>query len=409
MPDPNVAVVAGVEVPIPLPVAPPHSATAAEIAQFVALRAAACVGADFSNVALLDRDGSSLRLFHGAYRDRDLIEIPLDAPYPIAVAARSGEAVVLSDRMSYRERFPALLGETSATAVQAAVSLPLHRADGSAVGAIGFAWTDPPPFDLRLDNALRAVATLCTEIVERAERYDAEHQLVVDLHNRMLEDLPQHERIELAARYLPSGLPAYVGGDWYEGLLLGPDLIAVLVGDVNGHGIAAAADMALIRGMVTALLHSGVDVADVFGQVSEVLRKRSGHLLATAALAVVDVAAGTLTFATAGHPPPLVRNIDGSVRVLDTANAPMLGIVATRRLAETIPFPPGSQLVVYTDGMIERRDRPFFDGVELAVAHLAGLPARLGPADLIDSMLDALVGETTPDDDIAVLVLDYLT
>jgi serine phosphatase RsbU (regulator of sigma subunit) len=408
MVDLNVAVVAGIEVPAPLPVAPPHSATAAEIAQYVALRAAACVGADFSNVALLDQAGASLRLFHGSYSDRGLTEIPIEAPYPIAAAARTGDAIVLSSRTAYQERFPELLKETLATGIQAAVSLPLYREDGSAVGAIGFAWTDPPKFDLRLENALRAVAKLCTEIVERAERYDAEHQLVVDLHNRMLEDLPQHARINLAARYLPAGRPAFVGGDWYEGIVLGDDRIAVVVGDVNGHGISAAADMALIRGMVSALLHSGVEIADVFTQVSEVLLKRSGQLLATAALAVIDVAAETLTFATAGHPPPLVVRPDGSVQVLDTANAPMLGIVATRNIAETIEFPPGSQLVVYTDGMIERRGRTFFDGVDLAVAHLAALPTRLGADELIDSILDALVGDSTPDDDIAVVVVDHL-
>jgi serine phosphatase RsbU (regulator of sigma subunit) len=408
MVDLNVAVVAGIEVPASLPVAPPHSATAAEIAQFVALRAAACVGADFSNVALLDNDGASLRLFHGSYRDRGLTEIPIGAPYPIAAAVRSGDAIVLRSRESYEEMFPELLADTVATGIQAAVSLPLRRADGSAVGAIGFAWIDPPKFDLRLENALRAVAKLCTEIVERAERYDAEHQLVVDLHNRMLDDLPEHARIRLAARYLPAARPAFVGGDWYEGILLGDDRIAVVVGDVNGHGIAAAADMALIRGMVTALLHSGVEISDVFTQISEVLRKRSGQLLATAALVVVDVAAATLTFATAGHPPPLLLSLDGSVQVLDSANSPMLGIVATHNIAETIAFPPGSLLVVYTDGMVERRGRPFFEGVDLAVEHLTTLPTRLGADDLIDSILDAMVGDSTPEDDIAVVVLEHL-
>jgi chemotaxis family two-component system sensor kinase Cph1 len=116
-----------------------------------------------------------------------------------------------------------------------------------------------------------------------------------------------------------------VGGDWYEGLLLDGHRIALVVGDVTGHGVAAAADMALIRGMVTALLHSGVSVASVFSEVSGVLRQRPGLLLATAALAVVDVGAATLTFATAGHPPPVLRLPDGRVQILDNANAPIIG------------------------------------------------------------------------------------
>ena len=178
--------------------------------------------------------------------------------------------------------------------------------------------------------------------------------------------------IEVSARYLPASENHSVGGDWYEGLLLDGDRIALVVGDVTGHGVAAAADMALIRGMVTALLHSGVPVADVFSEVSGVLRQRPGLLLATAALAVVDVAAETVTFATAGHPPPVLRLPDGQIRMLDTANAPIIGHAWTRSVADVAPFPIGSRLVMFTDGLVERRDRPFDVGIAQVAAVLAG-------------------------------------
>jgi serine phosphatase RsbU (regulator of sigma subunit) len=414
---PTLPVLAGAEVPDRLPVSPAPPATALDIAQFIALRAAACVGADYSNIALLDPTRTSLRLFHGSFLEPAMADrytdVAIDAPFPIAVAIRSGNSVFLPDLESYREHFPEILPDTVAAGIRATASLPLYRLDGSPLGAIGFAWADPQTFDVKLRSALEAVALLCTETVEQAQRYDEEHQIIVALQRRMLDDLPQTAGIEIAARYLPAGRSTLVGGDWYEGLRLGEDRIAFVVGDVTGHGVTAAADMALVRGMITALLHSGVAIAEVFSEVSDVLSQRKALLLASAALVVVDAAAETLTFATAGHPPPLILDLDGQVRFLDTANAPLLGLDETFASAQTLtsdtaPFARGSQLVVFTDGLVERRDRSFDTGMAQMATHLATLPAHIRPEELIDSLLDALLGDRTPADDIAVVVVEHL-
>jgi serine phosphatase RsbU (regulator of sigma subunit) len=405
-------VVAGVEVPDRLPGSLALPATGREIAQFVALRAAACVGADYSNMALFDAAEQSLRLFHGTFltpaiADR-YTDVPLSAPFPIAAAARTGKAVVLPDLASYRDRFPEILADTVAAGVQATASLPLHREDGTLVGSIGFAWTQPTTFDAKLESALHAVADLCTATVEGAERYDAEHELIVAMHRSLLGAPPTMAGIEVSARYLPASATHSVGGDWYEGLVLDGDRIALVVGDVTGHGVAAAADMALIRGMVTALLHSGVPVADVFSEVSGVLRQRPGLLLATAALAVVDVAAETVTFATAGHPPPVLRLPGGQIRRLDTANAPIIGHAWTRSVADVAPFPLGSQLVMFTDGLVERRDRPFDVGVGEVASVLAALSEHVTPDELTDMLLHELMGDRDGADDVAILVVEHV-
>src|SRR6185295_12714498 len=106
-----------------------------------------------------------------------------------AAAARTGRAVLLPDLESYRDRFPEIVPDTVAAGVQATASLPLYRGDGTLLGAIGFAWVDPMPFDAKLEAALRAVASLCVETVERAERFDADHELVAELQSRLLGDL----------------------------------------------------------------------------------------------------------------------------------------------------------------------------------------------------------------------------
>jgi serine phosphatase RsbU (regulator of sigma subunit) len=92
--------------------------------------------------------------------------------------------------------------------------------------------------------------------------------------------------------------------------------------------------------------------------------------------------------------------------MLATANTAMIGIGNAPGRAETTPFPPGSQLVLYTDGLVERRDRPFEEGIALAVTHVATLPERLDPHQLIDSLLNALIGDTKAEDDIAILVIE---
>ena len=390
----------------------PLPATGAEVAQFVAMRAAACVGADYSNMASLDDSGQFLRLFHGTFLAPEIADrytdVPLSAPFPISDAARSGTAVLLPDLDAYREQFPEILADTVAAGLQASASLPLFREDGTLVGVIGFAWTIPTTFTAKLQSALHAVAELCTATIERAERYDADHQFIVDLSASLLGSLPVMAGLETSARYLPASNTVSVGGDWYEGLLLDDHRLALVVGDVAGHGLTAAADMALLRGMITALLHSGVVVADVFSEMSGVLLQRSGILLATAALVVVDVADGTVTYATAGHPPPLVQLPTGEIRRLDAANAPMIGLPSTRRVAAINPFPVGSRLVMFTDGLVERRDRPFEVGIEQIAASLTTLATALIPSDLTDALLDALLDNGRAEDDVAILVIRHV-
>lgn len=401
----------GAPVPVPLPDSLPLPATSPQVAQFVAYRAAACVGADYANLALLDDARASLRLFHDSFLERNMAgrytDVAVDATYPIAAAVREERVVLLPDLESYRAQFPDIVPDTIAAGVRASASLPLHRSDGTVLGALAFAWTEATPFNPKLEAALRAVGVLCVETVERAERYDADHELVVAMQRRLLGELPSLPGIATAARYLPATASFAVGGDWYEGLVLGETRMALVVGDITGHGIAAAADMALVRGMVTALLHSGVATSDVFSELSAVLSQRTGLLLATAALVVVDIEHDTVTFATAGHPPPLLRLPDGEVRRLDSANAPIIGAPRTRRAADVAPFPIGSRLVMYTDGLVERRDRPVDDGIDLAVARIRAIADDATGVDVIEALIGELINGHVAEDDIALLVVDH--
>ena len=299
------------------------------------------------------------------------------------------------------------MADTTAAGIQATASLPLYRFDGTLLGAIGFAWAEPMVFSPKLEAALRAVANLCVETVERAERYDADHELIMALQDRLLPVLPLLSGAKASARYITSASEATVGGDWYEGLLLGQGRMAFIVGDVVGHGITAAADMALIRGMISALLHARVAPSEIFTELTNLLMRSDSPLLATAAVAVVDLPASAVTYATAGHPPPMLRLPDGTVKLLDDANGILIGAsIEPPHIARTVPFPLGARLVMYTDGLVEGRDRPLDEGIHEAATHLCAIPPHLEPAQVIDSLVAAL-GATTADDDVAVLVVEH--
>ena len=383
------------------------------MAQFVALRAADCIGADYSNFALLDRsDHRTIRLFHGSFLEPSIAEryteFDIDSQFPIAAAVRTGQVISLSGADDYAAHFPDIWADTAAAGVAATVSLPLIRADGTSIGALGFAWSVAPSFDVSLDKALQALAELCIEIIERAETYEAEHQLIGALHLRLLSELPTVDGLKTAARYLPAGTSSSVGGDWYEGVMLDDGRLALVVGDVVGHGLPAAADMALIRGMITALLLDGVTVADVFDRLTRVLARRGERILASAAVVVLDRSLSTLTYATAGHPPPLLIDPDGVVTLLDAANGAWLGIAASRPIEVVLPFPIGTQLVLYTDGLVERRNRTFDEGIAEMVTVLASHHTLDQPDELIDLILRTLIGDGTHGDDIAVLVVKHV-
>ena len=385
-----------------------------DMAQFVALRAAACIGADYSNFALLDRaDRRTVRLFHGTFLEPSIAdrytEFDIDSHFPIAAAVRTGQVISLSGADDYAAHFPDIWADTVAAGIEATVSLPLIRADGTSIGALGFAWAVAPSFDVSLGRALHALAELCTEIVERAETYEAEHQLIAELHLRLLSALPTVDGLENAARYLPAGSSSSVGGDWYEGVILDDGRLALVVGDVVGHGLSAAADMALMRGMVTALLLDGVTVADVFDRLTRVFSRRGDKILASAAVVVVDRRLSTLTYATAGHPPPLLIDPDGMITLLDAANGPWLGIAESRPIEVVVPFAVGTQLVMYTDGLVERRNRTFDAGIAEMVAVVSSQHTLGQPDELIDLVLDTLLDDGIHGDDIAVLVLKSVT
>jgi serine phosphatase RsbU (regulator of sigma subunit) len=210
---------------------------------------------------------------------------------------------------------------------------------------------------------------------ERDRLHQAEHDVVADLQRWLLAaDLPEGA----LGRYQPAPSVLNAGGDWYDVVPLGDGRQALLVGDVVGHGVTAALAMGQLRTVGHALAGRVDGPAALLSELDVHVAGLTDVAFCTAACVFLDPAAGVLRYASAGHPPPLLRHPDGTVVRL-TATAPPLGLVRIRRAEHTLPVPAGSLVVLYTDGLVEVRDEVIDEGIDRLAATVAtGDPAEPG-------------------------------
>jgi serine phosphatase RsbU (regulator of sigma subunit) len=197
-----------------------------------------------------------------------------------------------------------------------------------------------------------------------------------------------------------------MGGDWYEGIIIDEHRYALILGDVAGHGITAVGDMAQLRAVIGALVRLGTPMEEVFTQASRTLELAPHHPTASSVLVIVDTAAHRLTYAVAGHPPPVVRTPSRDPLLLEDGRQPILGIGVEGVTIADHPFPPGSLLVAYTDGLIERRGQSIDVSLERLVANVADAPDDASAA--ADHLLEASLHDHEPDDDVALIVVAHL-
>jgi serine phosphatase RsbU (regulator of sigma subunit)/CheY-like chemotaxis protein/anti-sigma regulatory factor (Ser/Thr protein kinase) len=245
--------------------------------------------------------------------------------------------------------------------------------------------------------------------IDHAQRFAHGRELVEILQRSLLpERLPPHPRLELAARYLPSGFAAQVGGDWYDALVLDGKRIGVMIGDVVGHGVRAATIMGELRNGLRAFAIEGHSPGEALGQLDRVVEATLGPgMVATVLFLILDPDVGSVTLASAGHPPPALVGIDGRVRFLETERCLPLGIDANAPATERVhPFGAGDTLVLFTDGLVERRDESIEAGLERLRRALRDAPGDV--EELCDHILEHTLGDHRSQDDVAVLVLRLL-
>ncbi|MEU8240873.1 SpoIIE family protein phosphatase [Actinoplanes missouriensis] len=329
---------------------------------------------------------------------------------PSGLAARSGRTVVLPDLAAVAEETPDALDTFHRMQWQAAVSVPLPGVGGP-IGALTFCWKQRyTPGDAE-HAVLTALAGYVAQALQRASAYDDRRTAAETMQKALLSPLPALDHVRLVARYAPANRADLVGGDWYDAVRLDDTRMAVVIGDVAGHGVTAAATMGHYRSMLRALLVDRYDYPSVLLSRFE----RAAKLLGVGGMATVLVAyltaepdgGHTLTWANAGHIPPTLVLPDGTVSQLPNGGPLLGGLRGVTRRTHTRALPAGSRLVLYTDGLIETRTFPIDDGIEHLHRVIADRPGA-GLDELADASM-AIIAPGEREDDASLLLIETLT
>ncbi|MDK3258046.1 SpoIIE family protein phosphatase [Blastococcus capsensis] len=387
-----------------------------DVLSVVSGRGASVLGAQGAAMCLVEPDGAHVRVLGTTFFDEqlraDVAVLPVDAPLPLVHAALTGKPLFLGDRAEGLRQFPGALevyvrARTEATA---AVPLTVH---GRTIGSLAVAFEDRKPWRVSDKVLLTALAALTALALDRLAAQAAEREatrqirrLSGSLQRSLLTALPQSDRMQIAARYQPAAREAEVGGDWYDAFSTRDGTMTLVVGDVAGHDSTAAAAMAQVRNVLRGVAQTlQASPAAVLAALDGALARLRMTTLATAVLCQAwpsddDPSGRTLRlrWSNAGHPPPLLLHTDGRCELLAGAPEVLLGAhVEGRRTDREVDMPPGTALVLYTDGLVERRDQLLDDGIEQlrqAVEELHGLP----PERLCEELLARLTGGDSEDD-----------
>jgi GAF domain-containing protein/anti-sigma regulatory factor (Ser/Thr protein kinase) len=242
--------------------------------------------------------------------------------------------------------------------------------------------------------------------LDHSRLFEHEHAVAETLQRSLLpEQLPDVPGTSLASRYVAGAPDVEVGGDWYDVIPLAGGRVGLAMGDVVSRGIRAASVMGQLRNALRAYALDGSPPTLVLERLHGVLRALERREMATLAYMVLDPTALSYTLASAGHPPPLVLTAEGGVSLIEEGRGPPLGAVAETSYTETSGvLAPGATLLLYTDGLVERRDLWIDEGIGRLILE-AKKAAGAEPEELLDRLLDALVPEGGGEDDVAALAL----
>ncbi|WP_344637511.1 SpoIIE family protein phosphatase [Kitasatospora cystarginea] len=381
-----------------------EAVTTGEVCDVVADQLLPAFGGQHLAIYVID-DGRLRLLFHTSRHEHFLRWLegrPLGAPLPGTRTPGSGLPRFIESQQDLTEVPPVIsLDRTGAWAY-----LPLI-ASNRPVGTCILGFDEIHRFTPEARSLLTALGGLIAQALERARLYDAKSALAHGLQTALLPHrLPDLPGIRTAGRYLPGTSGMDIGGDWYD-VIPTEDAVALVVGDVEGHSVAAAGTMGQLRSAVRAFATAGHSPGAVLAGTNRLLTDLDPGLLASCCYIRIDPSTDRAHAVRAGHCPPLLRRPDGGTDVLDLAGGPLLGVDVASTYPETrVDLPPGSILALYTDGLVEERGSDVGLGIDHLRASLAH--ARAGSLDeLADHLLRKARRSPLRSDDIALLLTEY--
>jgi PAS domain S-box-containing protein len=367
------------------------------------------LGARSAWTALLDAGARELHAVAAGGNDaavREYVDrLPLSASLPACDAARQRREIWFDSRAELEHAYPALR-RPEEPHDGAIGCLPMFDAARTVIGVVSFQLDRRTRMDVRQRSAMRAVVALASQSVERAHLYELEHTVAATLQESLLPNsLPEDGRVTVATRYIPGSQELDVGGDWYDVVHVTDDRIGVAIGDVVGHGLDAASAMGQLRSALRSLALMGEGPATVIRGLDRFARSIRPSTVATVVYAEIDLASNQVRYACAGHPPPLVLVGTRVRELMDGRTTPLAALPEPPSTEEGVDaFLPGSLLLLYSDGLIERRGEPLDVGMERLRTLLSAVPSD-DPETLADRLLEDLTGDIPQDDDVALLCL----
>lgn len=333
--------------------------------------------------------------------------VGLDAKLPGVETLTSGRPLFFESMPQLAAAYPGIPLDAKEGA---RAFLPLI-ASGRPVGSCILGFDRPRSFSTEERSVLTALAGLIAQALERARRYDSEAALARGLQEALLPHrLSAHPQVETAGRYLSGTVGMDVGGDWYDVVEAG-DGLALVIGDVQGHGVQAAATMGQLRSAVRAFALSDHPPDEVMSHTNRLLIDLDPGQFASCCYVRLDPVTGVACAARAGHPQPLLRHPDGRAEVLNLPGGVVLGVAPQARYPVTeLLLEPDAVLALYTDGLVERPGTDIDEGIERIRATLsrAGTPHARPGASSLSRAADLLTEEarqaTERPDDIALLL-----
>ncbi|AUA15983.1 SpoIIE family protein phosphatase [Streptomyces sp. SID8382] len=325
----------------------------------------------------------------------------------------------LSTPREYAEQHPDALGYLYRSGMNAWAFLPLIASDQQ-IGYCVVSFARPRHFSEEDRSLLIALSGLVAQALERARLYDAEHTRAQELQRGLLpRTLPAVPAVAAEARYLPATEGVQVGGDWYDLIPLSGERVALVIGDVMGHGLSEAATMGRLRTAVHTLADLELPPDELLSHLNELVGDLGDDFYATCLYTVYDPVTNRCAFASAGHPPLAIVHPDGTAHFPHVDADPPLGAASPPFETHEVRVPEGSHLVLYTDGLVESSTVDIDEGMDRLAQALSRVvapppeppgaeaaPTTLhDPGRLCDALISALVPEQAATHDDAALLI----
>jgi serine phosphatase RsbU (regulator of sigma subunit)/anti-sigma regulatory factor (Ser/Thr protein kinase)/uncharacterized protein YigA (DUF484 family) len=385
-----------------------RAVTTEDAARAILRGATGGVGADAASIALASDEGQALRVIPGLFssgtlRLRSPFEISVNDRSVLAHVYRNGRALWIASPGEWESRFEQGFA-TQGDLGRCVYAVPIV-AKGEAIGALAVYFQQerakPSAEDAELISSFAHQAGVA---LERARAYEVEHEAAMTLQRNLMPDGTGYSAtVDVDGRYLPATRGVHVGGDWYD-IVDRPDgTVAFAVGDIAGHGLQAAAAMGQVRSAWRALALSMTEPNAILASLDRFAGGVDGAFFSTILTLLLDPSRNELRYASAGHPPALVIEPDGSTRFLEGGRSVPLGLpFDLPRPQAHERFGPGSILVVYTDGLVERREESLDRGLE-RLAQAASRVRAGSLTEIADGLLELVADDRH--DDVALLTI----